>query len=149
MGVGEPVRQLEDMEAIRQLANRYSHYVSIRNWDGMREIFHRECVWDIKAFGRHVGVEAVVAFFQTVIDRMPHITQVNYSQLIDVDGDAATMHCYHSERLVMNGKDTLTLGRYEDRLVKESGRWWFLERIFHGIHLQPMEGGEYRAGITG
>ena len=52
------------------------------------------------------------------------------SPMIQVDGNQATSVCYLDADGVDSdsGRALQVLGRYEDRLIKDDGRWWIAER---------------------
>jgi hypothetical protein len=55
--------------------------------------------------------------------------------MINVYGTRADLRTYTSEFLIgMDGTTTAIKGQYDDRLVKESGRWRFQSRRYTVLH---------------
>src|SRR5437016_4970254 len=60
--LGEAVRRLEDIEAIKMLKSRYCRYVDQHRWDEFRELFSADAQLDIVGIGTFNGADAFVEF---------------------------------------------------------------------------------------
>jgi hypothetical protein len=58
---------------------------------------------------------------------------------IEVSGSTATSVCYLDADAIPTGFDEpiVLVGRYDDELVKDEGRWWFKERKIIGYYSHP------------
>ncbi len=73
------------------------------------------------------------------------VRHVTTSLILDVKGNSATAQSYWME-VIANGKNSqgvgnppsvLNMGRYEDELVKQNGKWLFSKRVIIGDMFQP------------
>ena len=135
-----------DIAEIQNLLNQYCHAVDRGSVDDIVAVFHRDAVLAPRYLGDevHKGSEAIRAWYSnydrkvraTVHPMRDKIT----APYIQVDGDHATAVCYLDADFVTNagGDMGVATGRYEDKLVKDGGRWWIAERVIivdHSVRL--------------
>jgi hypothetical protein len=62
-----------------------------------------------------------------------HLRHIVTNPMVDVQGDQATAKCYLSADSVSKATGKLhgSAGFYQDKLVREGGRWLFTERQIH------------------
>ena len=133
---------VEDRMAIEQLLHRYCHALDRGTVDEVVELFHPDAVLlpAYESDARHVGRDAVRDWYanydQTLRANVRHLRHKIACPLIEISGNAATSVCYLDADAIPAGSDqSITLvGRYEDQLVKEAGRWWFKERKIVGYY---------------
>ena len=140
MSNSEPaLRTLLDQRELYDLALRYARAADRRDYPAFAEIFTeagRISVHHRDAF----GTEAIHAMEDraTIVRSMKGLEAYEKTQhlvanqLMEIDGDRASgetyctaHHIYRVDEVPMN----LTMFiRYQDRWVREGGRWWFEER---------------------
>jgi ketosteroid isomerase-like protein len=135
-----------DLAEIQNLLNQYCHAVDRGSIDDIAAVFHRDAVLRPRYLGdeAHEGIDAIRAWspdydrkVRSTVHPMRHKITAPY---IEVDGERATAVCYLDADFVSNanGQMGVATGRYEDRLVKDAGRWWIRERVIivdHSISL--------------
>jgi len=158
-GAAEPsetearLRALEDHVRIEQLLMRYAAALNTRDADTYVSLFTPDAEFELRRAideppflgpfkGREAlrkqwfpdGAGAVDASGRRPFGPMRHVT-TNYE--IDVRGETATVRAFFIE-VVSNGPNippgskppTIhAMGRYEDELVKQDGRWLFSKRV--------------------
>ena len=63
------------------------------------------------------------------------------SPVIKVAGNQATASCYLDADAITKSTDKpmVVFGRYDDKLVKDAGRWWFKERKIITYYSRPAD----------
>jgi uncharacterized protein (TIGR02246 family) len=128
------LRRLEDLEQIRALLMEYRRALDEKDFRGYAALFARDGVFSagtMKATGPDEIYELVDGMRGTLLtDRRGDDFHLVANIAIDVDGDRAT--ATSTWAYVVRGDDETPvlskLGRYEDELVREDGRWRFQHR---------------------
>lgn len=120
---------MSDEEAIRDLMAEYCHLVDDERFEEFSQLFTEDAVVTAKLAGTtYRGREEIRGFLegQPPHKRGLHVT-VNHR--VHVDGDTARAA---ADFFVIvprpQGLHLLSMGRYDDRIVREEGRWRFAER---------------------
>lgn len=120
---------MSDEEAIRDLMAEYCHLIDDERFDDFARLFTEDAVVTAKLAGKtYRGRDEIRGFLagQPPHKRGLHVT-VNHR--IDVEGDTATAA---ADFFVIvqrpEGLHLLSMGRYDDRIVRREGRWVFAER---------------------
>lgn len=126
-----------DVVAIEQLLYRYAHTLDRGTADEATLLFDTDAVLTVDNAGSettYTGVSGIRGWLQTYhYDQAGRIRNMRHkisAPLIDVDDNSATSVCY----LDADGVDTatekgrVTVGRYEDLLVRSDGAWLIQER---------------------
>ncbi len=127
---------IEDIIEIEQLLNRYCHAVDRGTVTDIMEVFHRDAVLlpRYQSEESFKGKDAVRAWYEnydkTARDRTRSLRHTISTPMIQVDGNQATSVCYLDADGIDSDSGTAfqMLGRYEDKLIKDDGRWWIAER---------------------
>jgi len=122
---------LEEKDAIRELIARYCFHVDACEFDEWAATFTEDGVFEVVDLFRFEGRSSIREFGNHIPKNergqtgMKHLTM---NQIIDVDGERATAKC--NVLIIREGTPLHVdiVGRYEDELVKESGRWLFKHR---------------------
>jgi uncharacterized protein (TIGR02246 family) len=130
------LRVLEDKEEIRSLLQEYRRTLDVRDMRAFSDLYARDGSWS-GGSGTATGPEGIHDMLVAALpDNPPWPGSTLWHWISDpaitVDGDRATadslwMHVRRAE-----GDTPLlpTLGRYEDDLIREDGRWRFqLRRV--------------------
>lgn len=130
---------LEDREAIRHLLIEYGRTLDARDFKAFSELFANETgEWD-GGMGVARGPAAIRKMMEDTIGKNTGgMASPNYhvfsNVVIQVDSDTATASSKWS--FVVQGEDNrpewIYLGNYHDKLIREDGRWKFLQRRITG-----------------
>jgi SnoaL-like domain len=130
--VSARLQRMEDIEEIRMLLVNYGRNLDAHEFKAYGQLFAKDGEW-VGGFGSVKGPAAIEAFMDKNIGSpgKPSGTYHILSNfIIDVHGDAAT--AWSRWNYVVPGPDKKPTiaqgGHYEDRLVRESGRWKFSRR---------------------
>jgi hypothetical protein len=134
--------EVEERMAIEQLLHRYCHALDRGSIDEVMELFHRDAVLlpAYESDARHVGHDAVRGWYtnydRTLRANVRHLRHKISCPWIEVSGNTATSVCYLDADAIPEGSEqsVVLVGRYEDELVKDAGRWWFAERKIIGYY---------------
>jgi hypothetical protein len=143
---------VEDHLAIQQLLHRYCHALDRGPLDEIADLFHRDAVLlpRYESDERYEGRDAVRGWYGRYIDnfrsKVRHLRHKIESPLIEITGNEATSVCYLDADYVTTETDepAVGLGRYDDKFVKDEGRWWFKERTIVVYYTYPLA--TYREG---
>lgn len=139
MSQDDELRTLLDRRELYDLALRYARAADRRDYPAFRELFvekgriavhHGDAFRTEPQFSME-GRETIVGRMNG-LERYERTNHVVANQLVEVDGDRATgetyciaHHIHRDDGVPMN----LTMAiRYQDRFVRENGRWYFEER---------------------
>lgn len=132
----EPNTMKDDVTEIQQLLYRYCHTLDRGTVDEVMDTFHRNAVLLPRYEGAKsfIGLDAIRGWYlnyeQTVKSSVRNLRHKITCPWIQVDGNVASSVCYLESDYIDNSTGGLAfaVGRYEDKLVKEEGRWWIKER---------------------
>jgi uncharacterized protein (TIGR02246 family) len=127
------LQQLEDQAEIQRLLIDYGRHLDSRDFAAYARLFAKDGEW-LGGFGTASGGPAgIQAFMEKAMGTAPNRAN-NYHLLsnfvITVTGDTAT--AWSRWAFVVPGSSGATIaqaGRYDDTLVRESGRWRFKRRV--------------------
>ena len=113
------------MEEIRRLYNDYGRYLDAGDADGYVSLFARDGKVRLgpvmKADGRDQIREVAV---QTVLQAAGESAHVIGTPRVELYGDTATGECVWAAVSVgPDGSSRVLVGRHQDELVREDGRW--------------------------
>jgi hypothetical protein len=99
---------------------------------------------------QHEGREAVRAWYQHYMEnfraKVRYLRHKIASPVIEITGNEATSVCYldADSITVSTGQANIAFGRYDDKFIKDEGRWWFKERTIIVYYRYPLA--QYREG---
>ena len=127
------LRRLEDLEEIRALLMEYRRALDEKDFRAYASLFARDGVFSagtMKATGPDEIYALVEGMLGTLLtERSGDDFHLVANIAIELDGDRATSTSTWA--YVLRERDTpvlAKLGRYEDELVREDGRWRFQHR---------------------
>jgi hypothetical protein len=126
----------EDLLAIQQLLHKYCHVVDRGTVDEIAELFHQDAILLPAYEGdeRYVGREAIRGWYanydKTLRSNVRFLRHKIESALIEVSGNEATSVCYLDADAIPkeSNEPMIVFGRYDDKLIRDQGQWWFKER---------------------
>lgn len=127
------LQRLEDMEEIRALLLDYGRFLDSRDLPAYSRLFAKDGEW-VGGFGSAQGPAGILAFMEKNLGTGPNRNNsfhILSNFVIDVKGDTAT--AWSRWAFIVPGTDGKPVisqsGRYDDALVRESGRWRFKRRV--------------------
>jgi hypothetical protein len=137
---------VEDYLAILQVLHKYCHSVDRGTADEVAELFHRDGVLlpRYESDERYEGREAVRGWYARYMEnfraKVRYLRHKIESPVIEIAGNEATSVCYldADSITVSTNAATVAFGRYEDKLIKDDGRWWFKERTIIVYYSYPL-----------
>ena len=130
--VAARLQRLEDIEEIRTLLTDYGRFLDSRDLAAYSRLFAADGEW-VGGFGSAKGPAGILEFMQKNLGTGPNRNN-SYHILsnfeIDVKRDTATAWSRWTFIVpATDGKPVISqAGRYDDILVRESGRWKFKRR---------------------
>lgn len=134
------VQHLADLEAIRELAHRYAHYVWQRDIPAAIDLFTEDGIMDTGDRPPIVGRQALLETYERMLGTAQFHPFV-HSHVIEIDADTATGTCYLDLRAAVEGRSMIGAGWYEDRYVRTTLGWKFKVRTLKMRYLVPLEDG--------
>ena len=129
--------RLSDIEAVRQLRNRYHHCINDGLYDEIPLLFTEDATLDFSYIGKATGRATLTKFFAATPKVLPFIKQFIHNHMIDIDGDRATAVSYMEARTINNGEAFIVAGRYDDECIRQDGEWKFTSMIFEAYYTLP------------
>ncbi|MGH7961136.1 MAG: nuclear transport factor 2 family protein [Candidatus Binatia bacterium] len=137
---------IEDYLAIQQLLSKYCHVADHGSLDEIVALFHRDAVLlpRHETEERYEGRAAVRSWYErwiaNVRANVRYLRHKITAPVIEVSGNEATAVCYLDMDAIptSTNRPMLFLGRYEDRLIKAEGRWWFKERTISVFYTSAL-----------
>ena len=121
------LKVVEDIEAIKQLKNRYCYYCDVNyDADGIESCFVEDAIWEGIGFGTYYGRKAIREFFTKTAPATLHFAMhLVMNPVIEVNGDTAKGRWYIFEPVTFaQGEQAGWLaGAYEDDYVRSGGGW--------------------------
>lgn len=118
----------DDRLAILDLAARYNHAIDGADIDTWIACWTPDAHFEPPGKAVFDGPDGLREFAQGHIAQSPNTRHWNANQVIDGDGDTATMSCYLNFFGVKGGPQLLAAGTYQDTLRKLDGDWLFATR---------------------
>jgi len=137
---------VEDHLAILQVLHKYCHVVDRGTADEVAELFHRDGVLlpRYESDERCEGREAVRGWYARYMEnfraKVRYLRHKIESPVIEIAGNEATSVCYldADSITISTNAANVAFGRYEDKLIKDEGRWWFKERTIIVYYSYPL-----------
>jgi ketosteroid isomerase-like protein len=143
--VGSPklealVRELADLEAIRDLARRYAHYVWQKDVSAAADLFTEDCEMDTGDRPVIRGRQNLIEVYERTFSDSEFQPFV-HNHVIDLHGESATGICYLDLRATVEGESMVGSGYYEDRYVRVGEGWKFRSRKLTMCYFVPLSEG--------
>jgi ketosteroid isomerase-like protein len=134
------VRELADLEAIRNLARRYAHCVWQKDIAAAIDLFTED--GEMSTGDRPVirGRKALLESYEQMLgaaDFQPFL----HNHLVSLRGERATGTCYLDLRATIEGESMIGSGYYDDDYVRVDGEWRFRARKLTMCYLVPLRDG--------
>ena len=124
---------MDDIEAIKQLKARYLRTVDLKDWDGFRDVFTEDAVWDTTSSGAEVviGADAIARFNQKALGDVlcihhGHMPEIELTSPTTATGIWASEHMHRWP----NGQELHGYGFYRETYEKSDGIWRIKSCVF-------------------
>ena len=125
-----------DRLAIRELIDRYSHAVMLRDAEAYIATWAADGCWRFRG-GEMTGHAQILPFWQKAMDGFAQVMFMANPGTIRIDGDRAEVVTHTFEHLEMlDGSCRFQAGRYDDVLVRSDAGWQFQQRTFSARELK-------------
>lgn len=124
----DAVRELLDIEAVKQLKARYCAYCDDGyNPEGIASLFTQDGSWDGGDFGLHQGRDAIKSFFRSVSSVVTFAVHHVCNPIIEIDGESGRGDWLLWQALIMQPNDQpfWLSASYADAYRKVDGKWLF------------------------
>lgn len=145
----------EDIVAIEQVLYRYCHAVDRGTAEEVAALFHERGTLvpiysgEAPRQGRPAIREWYATYMRDFRSTVDHLRHCVASPAIEVSGNEASARTYLIADCIpkSTGKPVIVAGLYEDRFVKDGGRWYFADRRIHVFHsMEPPKAAQPVAG---
>lgn len=143
--VAARLQKFEDKEDIQNLLLDYGRHLDNRDFAAYSALFAADGEW-VGGFGSVKGPANIKTFMEKNMGTQPNVAK-NYHLLsnfvITVNGDTAT--AWSRWAFVVPGERGAAIaqaGRYDDTLVRESGKWRFKKRVASNDTAGPPPSGK-------
>jgi ketosteroid isomerase-like protein len=126
------LRELADLEAIRDLGRRYAHCVWQKDVPGAIALFTDDAEMDTGDRPPIIGRADLLKSYEEMFaanDFRPFV----HNHVVEIDGNSATGTCYLDLRSVVDGKAMTGHGFYKDRYVRVDDGWKFTYRLLNMV----------------
>ena len=135
----DEIRALLDRHELHQLALRYARAADRRDYEAFADLFTekgRISVHHRDAYGTEpihaMEDRATIVRNMSGLEAYEKTQHIVANQLVEIEGDHASGETYctahHIYRVDGAPVDLTMFIRYQDRWLREGGRWWFEER---------------------
>jgi uncharacterized protein (TIGR02246 family) len=127
---------MDDIEAIKQLKARYMRTVDLKDWDGFRDVFAEDAVWDTTSSGAAVvvGAQAIMEYNQKALGDVLAIHQGHMPE-IELTSPTTATGIWSSEHMHRwpNGQELHGYGFYRETYEKTDGAWRIKTCVFEEL----------------
>lgn len=126
---------IDDRASIRDLIDSYTDAVCQRDANAWAETWAEgDSVWNLGE-ADIVGKANIVTAWKAAMARFSFVAFSARPGMVQIYGAKADARVYANEFLIRtDGSEMRIVGQYDDRLVKESGRWLFKSRHYKILH---------------
>ncbi len=135
------LRELADLEAIRDLARRYAHYVWQGELEALAGLFAEDGAMDPGTRPPIVGRAALLAGFREMLTTGSTFLPFVQQHVVDLAQDTARGTCYIDLRAEVNGESMIGAGWYVDTYVRTADGWRFQTRKIELRFFVPLRDG--------
>ncbi len=122
----------DDRQSVADLGVRYVLALDSKDWDTVADCFTPDAVF-LHPGGRVDGPDGIVARARGALEPLDASQHLIGSQLVEVDGDEASMVAYfqaqHVRAAAEDGPLYTIAGSYRDRLRRTASGWQIYERV--------------------
>jgi hypothetical protein len=138
----DPVQELRDIEAIKQLRAQYVRLVDTKQWDAWRELLTED--FRLDSSGRvHEGRDAVVAMVSGALDAASTVHHCFTPEITITGPDEATgVWAMEDVVRIESGETPIAFhgyGHYHDTYVRTDRGWRFKQSVQTRLRIDPLD----------
>ncbi len=123
---------IEERLEIRELVETFAvgtMHVDLEKWGGT---WAEDGLWKLPSMEEPaVGKDNIVKAFAEKLAYVEYMSMISFPHELDFEGDTATGQCYCRELIYPKaGGKLVVVGYFNDKYVKQDGRWLFASRIY-------------------
>lgn len=142
------IQRLADIEDIKQLKARYAAACDDDyNPEKLAPLFAEDAIWDGSILGYAEGRQGIREFFAGSSALVPFAVHQISNPLIEIDGDTATGQWYLWQPMVFGGEALWLSAIYEDKYVRQDGKWLYQHLKLNIRMLTPYAEGPAKTRI--
>ena len=138
------IKNLEDVEAIKQLKAQYCLYCDDNfDADKLTSLFAEDSIWESAAGGQIKGKEDIHAFFASASKMMSFAIHMVMNPIIEVDGDRARGRWLLSQpNTRFEGNQAIWgAASYDNDYIRDNGEWKIKHLKITSIFWTPFDQG--------
>ena len=135
------IRELADIEAIRDLARLYAHHVWQNELEALVDLFAIDGEMDPGTRPPIRGRAALLAGFREILTVGDTFLPFVQQHLVELAGDVAIGTCYIDLRATVAGQSMIGAGWYADRYVRTPEGWRIQSRKIELRFFVPLAAG--------
>jgi len=146
------VRELADLEEIRDLRFRYHEYVNEAKFSEIASLFTEDGELLFGHLGNAYGRDEINRFFggllvkpdargKTKEPRLSRVRQFIHNHVVEIHGDRANGFSYLEAKPVYKGESYVVAARYDDEYVRHNGEWKFKKMALTPYFMVPLKEG--------
>jgi len=151
MSMETAIRQLLDIEAIKQLKARYCYCVDASDWDALEQLWTEDALCDFGFFGRYEGRAQIMGtlFRQLSANAATFNAHMVHNPLIDIASDAAKASWYLTAQTIIqpHNQAVWVMGIYHDEYRRVNDAWQISASKFDFKYYTPFEEGWAKTSI--
>jgi len=132
---------MSDDYEIRQLVEKYADAVCRRDKGDWSSTWCEDSLWNLGSVPPVNGRDSIVELWVNAMSGFPYVAQLIQNGTTEVNGDKASGRWYIVEHIQTNDKDDqgniigfFNIGVYQDKYIKEDGKWLFKERHYSVLY---------------
>jgi hypothetical protein len=146
------VRELTDLEAIRDLRFRYHEYINEAKFTEIASLFTEDGDLLFGHLGSAHGHDEINRFFGGLLakpdgagkstpPRLSRVRQFIHNHVVEVHGDQASGFSYLEAKPVYKGESYVVAARYDDEYLRQDGQWKFKKMALTPYFMVPLKEG--------
>ncbi len=131
--LAERLSRLEDIRKLNTLRHDLPRHINNGDWARVGDLFSVGATVDYAHLGQISGRDEIRKYFANLPDVIGQdkpgsrvsVKQFVHGHEVEVLGDRASGVSFFEERVVFDDESFMVAGRFDDRYVREAGRWLF------------------------
>jgi ketosteroid isomerase-like protein len=131
---------MTDRDELVDLTVRYATAIDSRQYSLLTKVFTDDAQLNYGEIGQWTGGAEVAEFMEAAHVAATHTMHRMTNQVIEIDGDTATMRTYVDALILFEGGGVNPIGYYDDHVVRTGDGWRIARRTFTSVRLVAVEG---------
>ena len=131
---------MSDRDEIVELTVRYATAIDSLQYSLLTTVFTDDARLDYGEVGQWVGGAEVAEFMEAAHVGATHTLHRMTNQVVDIDGDVATVRTYVDALILFEGGGVNPVGYYDDHVVRTDDGWRIARRTYTSVRLVAVAG---------